>query len=129
MALANFIIEILTELYGADISNSVAKESTLLSYIDRKTASVSRSSKARGSFGNLYAIFVLVEDYVNNEVHTNPGRYGFFEVPTRHFGGCQNIRDYIICYYQIHLSKSVGFSNYEWPHRKTSTSVIQNREN
>jgi hypothetical protein len=31
--------------------------------------SASRGSKARGSFGNLYSVYVLVEDYVNRSYH------------------------------------------------------------
>ena len=38
----------------------------LLQYLDKKTQSVDKSSKARGSFANLYAIYVLVEDYIKN---------------------------------------------------------------
>ena len=39
--------------------------SPLLEYINIKTKSANRGSKARGSFANLYAIYVLVEDYIN----------------------------------------------------------------
>ncbi|MDQ7027438.1 MAG: restriction endonuclease [Anaerolineae bacterium] len=38
----------------------------IIQYLYKKTRSVTRGSKARGSFGNLYAIYVLVEDYINN---------------------------------------------------------------
>ena len=38
--------------------------SPLLEYINIKTKSANRGSKARGSFANLYAIYVLVEDYI-----------------------------------------------------------------
>lgn len=37
----------------------------MIQYLHKKTRSVSRDSKARGSFGNLYAIYVLVEDYIS----------------------------------------------------------------
>ena len=37
----------------------------LIDYLYRKTRSVVRGSKARGSFGNLYALYVLVEDYIH----------------------------------------------------------------
>lgn len=37
--------------------------SPLLEYINIKTKSANRGSKARGSFANLYALYVLVEDY------------------------------------------------------------------
>ena len=39
--------------------------SPLLQYVNNKTISANRGSKARSSFANLYAIYVLVEDYVN----------------------------------------------------------------
>lgn len=38
--------------------------STLLEYINIKTKSANKGSKSRSSFGNLYAIYVLVEDYI-----------------------------------------------------------------
>jgi hypothetical protein len=40
------------------------KHSQLLEYINIKTRSANRGSKSRGSFANLYAIYVLVEDYI-----------------------------------------------------------------
>jgi len=39
----------------------------LLQYLNIKTRSASRGSKARGSFANIYAIFVLVEDYLKHD--------------------------------------------------------------
>jgi len=39
-------------------------KSELLRYLNIKTKSASRGSKSRGSFANLYAIYVLVEDYI-----------------------------------------------------------------
>lgn len=42
----------------------VLQASPLLEYINIKTKSANRGSKARGSFANLYAIYVLVEDYI-----------------------------------------------------------------
>ena len=39
--------------------------SPLLQYINKKTRSANRGSKARSSFANLYALYVLIEDYVN----------------------------------------------------------------
>jgi len=40
--------------------------SELLQYVARKTRSVSRDSKARASLGNLYALYVLVGDYLES---------------------------------------------------------------
>jgi hypothetical protein len=41
------------------------KITPLLEYINIKTRSANKGSKSRGSFANLYAIYVLLEDYVN----------------------------------------------------------------
>ncbi len=40
-------------------SEQIFKRSELLQYINVKTISASRGSKARGSFGNLYAIYLI----------------------------------------------------------------------
>ncbi|MHC6204040.1 hypothetical protein ACYULU_12705 [Breznakiellaceae bacterium SP9] len=42
----------------------ILKCSSLLQYINIKTKSANKGSKSRGSFANLYAIYVLLEDYV-----------------------------------------------------------------
>ncbi len=59
------IKSILADHFGND-ANNVFKSSDLLQYLNIKTRSASRGSKARGSFGNLYAIYVLLEDYVRH---------------------------------------------------------------
>ncbi|MCF8370911.1 MAG: restriction endonuclease [Bacteroidales bacterium] len=56
----------------------IFKSSELLQYLNRKTASANRGSKARGSFANLYAIYVLVEDYINNGF-LDSGKYANYE--------------------------------------------------
>lgn len=58
------IKEILISKFG-DNGLAIFQSSELLNYLNIKTKSVSRGSKSRGSFGNLYAIFTLVEDYIN----------------------------------------------------------------
>lgn len=40
------------------------QKSNLLQYINIKTKSANKGSKSRGSFANLYAIYVLTEDYI-----------------------------------------------------------------
>ena len=40
--------------------------SPLLQYVNYKTRSANRGSKSRSSFANLYALYVLIEDYANN---------------------------------------------------------------
>ena len=42
----------------------VLQVSSLMEYINIKTKSANRGSKSRGSFANLYAIYVLIEDYI-----------------------------------------------------------------
>lgn len=48
------------------ISEDIFQKSELLQYLNIKTVSANRGSKARSSFGNLYAVFVLIEDYLKN---------------------------------------------------------------
>lgn len=45
-------------------AKDVYQASDLLKYISIKTKSVNKGSKARGSFASLYAIYVVVEDYL-----------------------------------------------------------------
>ena len=49
-----------------DVASDIFDNSPLLQYINIKTVSAQRGSKARSSFANLYAVYVLVEDYLNN---------------------------------------------------------------
>ena len=41
--------------------------------MNSKTRSATRGAKARGSFGNLYAVYVLVEDYLKNDFDKRKG--------------------------------------------------------
>lgn len=50
-----------------DKTDRIFISSQLLHYIDIKTRSANKGSKARGSFANLYAIYVLVEDYLRKD--------------------------------------------------------------
>lgn len=52
--------------------------SPLLQYINKKTKSADRGSKARSSFANLYALYVLIEDYVNKG-YLKKGDYAEYE--------------------------------------------------
>ena len=47
-----------------DHADDIFRLSELLGYLNNKTRSAKRGSKSRSSFANLYAIYVLVEDYV-----------------------------------------------------------------
>ncbi|GAB1453977.1 hypothetical protein MASR2M47_40330 [Draconibacterium sp.] len=59
------IDEILKKYFGDDFEQ-IFKNSEILQYINIKSKSANRGSKSRGSFGNLYAIYVLIEDYIAN---------------------------------------------------------------
>src|SRR3990167_2045868 len=71
------IRDILTKHFG-DKAEDLFKKSPLLQYINLKTVSATRGSKARSSFANLYAIFVLVEDYIQRKYHMR-GKYSKYE--------------------------------------------------
>lgn len=45
-------------------ADDIFEKSQLIQYINEKTRSAGRGSKARGSFANLYAIYVIIEDYI-----------------------------------------------------------------
>ena len=47
------------------LAQAVFELSPILQYVDKKTRSANRGSKARSSFANLYALYVLIEDYVD----------------------------------------------------------------
>lgn len=59
------ILDILVDHFGADKAREIYRDSTLIGYLEKKTRAANRGSKSRGSFANLYAIYVLVEDYLN----------------------------------------------------------------
>jgi hypothetical protein len=71
------IKDILKDRYG-EVADKVFAESELLQYLNIKTKSASKGSKSRGSFANLYAIYVLVEDYLAKGFHKS-GKYSEYE--------------------------------------------------
>lgn len=50
----------------SEAADDLFDKSPLLQYINLKTVSATRGSKARSSFANLYAIYVLAEDYLQH---------------------------------------------------------------
>lgn len=52
--------------------------SQLIQYLNFKTRSANKGSKSRSSFANLYAIYVIIEDYINNNFDKN-GEYSDYE--------------------------------------------------
>lgn len=68
------IIKEILKNHFKENSEDIYEKSELLQYINFKTKSAERGSKARSSFANLYAIYVLVEDYIKNDFHKS-GKY------------------------------------------------------
>jgi len=66
------IIEILN-FYFPSQGDRVLNSSELLQYLNIKTKAANRGSKSRAGFANHYAIYVLVEDYLNHEFHLKDG--------------------------------------------------------
>ena len=59
------IQDVLQSDFG-EAAEDIFERSELLQYLNLKTRSATRGSKARGSFANLYALYVLIEDYLNH---------------------------------------------------------------
>jgi len=66
------IKDILKNNFG-EISDRVFSESQIIQYLNIKTKSASKGSKSRGSFANLYAVYVLVEDYILKDFYKTDG--------------------------------------------------------
>ncbi len=71
------IRNILAEMYG-DSGDDVYSSSYLIQYINEKTKSATRGSKSRSGFANLYALYVIIEDYIAHGFDTN-SRYKTYE--------------------------------------------------
>lgn len=71
------IMKILTEDFKKH-AEDIYRISLLIQYLNIKTRSATRGSKARSSFGNIYAIYVLVEDYVKHSFYRT-GNYSNYE--------------------------------------------------
>lgn len=73
------IRNVLTSFFGKN-AEAVLESSLLIQYLNEKTKSANRGSKARGSFANLYSIYVVVEDYINHGYHkAKKGKYADYE--------------------------------------------------
>lgn len=70
--------ELLTKRYGRETAAKLLAQSPMIGYLIRKTRAANRDSKSRGSFANLYAIYVLVEDYLTHGFDTE-GSYSEYE--------------------------------------------------
>ena len=73
---SRIIAEVETDF--GDIGRTIFELSPILQYINNKTRSANRGSKSRSSFANLYALYVMVEDYVGNG-YDESGAYSEYE--------------------------------------------------
>ncbi len=71
------IKSILKNSFGKN-AGEVFEKSQLIQYINLKTRSANKGSKARSSFANLYAIYVIVEDYIEKKFNKG-GEYAKYE--------------------------------------------------
>jgi hypothetical protein len=71
-------IESILAKYFKRNSEQIFDNSELIKYLNEKTKSANKGSKARGSFGNIYAIYVLVEDYLKNNFQKS-GKHSDYE--------------------------------------------------
>lgn len=74
---ASYINSYLKNKYGKD-AESLFSLSHILQYLVLKTKSANKGAKARGSFANLYAIYVIIEDYLNKGFDKS-GKYSDYE--------------------------------------------------
>ncbi len=72
------VIKKILNKHFSKMSDNLFEKSHLLQYINIKTKSANRDAKARGSFANLYAIYVIIEDYLNKEFDKK-GNYSKYE--------------------------------------------------
>ena len=75
--LASYIKSYLHSKYRND-ADQLFQLSYILQYLVHKTKSANKGAKARGSFANLYAIYVIIEDYRNNGFDKS-GNYSDYE--------------------------------------------------
>jgi hypothetical protein len=61
-------------------ADDILNSSYLIQYLNEKTKAANRGSKARNSFGNIYSIYVLVEDYIKKGFNAeDEGHYREYE--------------------------------------------------
>lgn len=62
-------IKLILEKHFGVNANDIFDKSQLIQYINEKTRSANKGSKSRSSFANLYAIYVIIEDYITHDFH------------------------------------------------------------
>ena len=70
------IVDILEYHFHKD-TQEVFESSALLGYLNHKTKSANRGSKARGAFANHYALYVLIEDYIEKGFFGNQSQIAY----------------------------------------------------
>jgi hypothetical protein len=71
-------IKTLLQQFFGKATEEIYVQSPLIQYLNIKTRAATRGSKARGSFANLYAVYVLVEDYLKHGFDKT-GNYAGYE--------------------------------------------------
>ena len=71
-------IKAILEKHFGKHANDIFEKSHLIQYLNEKTRSANKGSKSRGSFGALYSIYTLVEDYIKGGF-LKKGKYSEFE--------------------------------------------------
>jgi len=71
------IKSVLEKHFGKN-ADDIFDKSQLIQYINEKTRSANKGSKSRSSFANLYAIYVIIEDYIANG-YDQKGDYSKYE--------------------------------------------------
>jgi hypothetical protein len=77
-AFTETIYQILEDEFKSN-GEKVFESSLLLQYLNLKTKSANKGSKSRGAFGNHYAIYVLVEDYIKGGFADGGKEYRTYE--------------------------------------------------
>jgi hypothetical protein len=72
------IIRRILKNYFSGYADGILEKSLLMQYINLKTRSADKGSKARSGFANLYALYVIIEDYIANGFDRKPG-YSAYE--------------------------------------------------
>jgi hypothetical protein len=71
-------IKAILEKHFGKNADDIFDKSQLIQYINEKTRSANKGSKSRSSFANLYAIFVIIEDYIAKG-YSKKGDYSKYE--------------------------------------------------
>jgi hypothetical protein len=76
----SLILEILNDFFDK-AGEEIFSSSSLLQYINLKTKSANKGSKSRGSFASLYALYVVIEDYIQKDFSSQrmKGQYSKYD--------------------------------------------------